>query len=61
MEKYQGLTLEEIQDFLIECFVAHKEAIDEGQEVHAKELEAEIKELQCEKESMAKWSAAGSA
>jgi hypothetical protein len=52
--KYEGLTPEErariieIQDSLIERFVEHKEAIEEGRRVRAKELEAEINELQRE-------------
>jgi molybdenum-dependent DNA-binding transcriptional regulator ModE len=56
MTKYEGLTPEErarvteIQDLLIERFVERKEAIEEGHEVRAKELEAEINELQHEKE-----------
>jgi molybdenum-dependent DNA-binding transcriptional regulator ModE len=58
MTKYEGLTPEgrarvtEIQDLLIERFVERKEAIEEGQEVRAKELEAEINELQHEKENV---------
>ena len=54
MTKYEGLAPEErariteIQDLLIERFVEHKEAIEEGQRVRAKELEAEINELQRE-------------
>jgi hypothetical protein len=67
MAKYEGLAPEErariteIQDLLIERFVEHKEAIQEGQEVRAKELEGEISELQREKENVTKWEAAGSA
>ncbi len=61
MKQYQGLTLEEIQDLLIECYVAHKEAIDKRQDARPKQLEATIKELQRQKENMAKWSAVGSA
>jgi molybdenum-dependent DNA-binding transcriptional regulator ModE len=66
MTKYEGLTPEErarvteIQDLLIERFVERKEAIEEGQEVRAKELEAEINELQHEKDNVARWSAVGS-
>jgi hypothetical protein len=61
MAKYEGLTPEEraritdIQDLLIERFVEHKEAIEEGQEVHAKELEAEINELQREIGNVTRW------
>jgi hypothetical protein len=66
MTKYEGLAPEErariteIQDLLIERFVERKEAIGEGQEVRAKELEAEIYELQREKENVTRW-AVGSA
>ena len=67
MTKYEGLAPEEraritdIQDLLIEQFVEHKEAIEEGQEVRAKELEGEISELQREKENVTKWATVGSA
>jgi hypothetical protein len=67
MTKYEGLAPEErariteIQDLLIERFVEHKEAIEEGQEVRAKELEGEISELQREKEKVTKWATVGSA
>ncbi len=67
MTKYEGLGPEErariteIQDLLIERFVEHKEAIEEGQEVRARELEAEINELQREKENVTRWAAVGSA
>jgi hypothetical protein len=67
MAKYEGLAPEEraritdIQDLLIERFVEHKEAIEEGREVRAKELEGEISELQREKENVTKWAAVGSA
>ena len=67
MTKYEGLAPEErariteIQDLLIERFVEHREAIEEGQEVRAKELEAEISELRREKENVTRWAAVGSA
>ena len=67
MTKYEGLGPEEraritdIQDLLIEQFVEHKEAIEEGQQVRAKELEAEINELQSEKQNVKRWAAVGSA
>jgi molybdenum-dependent DNA-binding transcriptional regulator ModE len=67
MAKYEGLAsgerarITDIQDLLIERFVEHKEAIEEGQQVRAKELEAEIKELQREKENVTSWAAVGSA
>jgi len=57
MTRYEGLTREEraritdIQDFLIERFVERNEAIEEGQEARAKELEAEINELQSKKKN----------
>jgi hypothetical protein len=67
MTKYEGLAPEEraritkIQDLLIERFVEHQEAIEEGQQVRAKELEAEINELEREKENVTRWAAVGSA
>ena len=67
MAKYEGLAPEErariieIQDLLIERFVEHKEAIEEGQEVRAKELETEINELQREKGNVTRWAGVGSA
>src|ERR1700730_4236328 len=51
----------EIQDLLIDRFVEHREATEKGQAWRAKELEAEIEELQNEKENVAKWAAVGSA
>ena len=41
----------EIQDLLIDRFVEHREATEKGQTWRAKELEAEIEELQNEKET----------
>jgi hypothetical protein len=67
MTKYEGLVPEEraritdIQDLLIERFVEHREAIEAGQQVRAKELEADINELQREKENVTRWAAVGSA
>lgn len=67
MAKYEGLGPEErariteIQDLLIERFVEHQEAIEDGQEVRAKELEGEISELQHEEENVKRWAAVGSA
>jgi len=46
---------------LIERFVEHKEAIEEGRRVRAKELEAEINELQREVGKVTRWAAVGSA
>jgi TRAP-type C4-dicarboxylate transport system substrate-binding protein len=66
MTKYEGLAPEEraritdIQDSLIERFVEHQEAIEEGRKGRAKELEAEINELQREKEDVTRWVAVGS-
>ena len=39
----------------------HKQTIEEGQKLRAKELEAEIDELQPEKENVTRWAAVGSA
>lgn len=67
MTGYEGLAPEErariteIQDLLIERFVEHKQTIEEGQKLRAKELEAEIDELQPEKENVTRWAAVGSA
>jgi hypothetical protein len=47
----------EIQDLLIDRFVEHREATEKGQAWRAKELEAEIEELQNEKGNVAKWAA----
>ena len=51
----------EIQDLLLERFVAHKEAIENHDRSSARELEKEIEDLQREKEDVRKWAAAGSA
>jgi hypothetical protein len=51
----------EIQDLLIDRFVEHREATEKGRALRAKELGAEIKELQREKENVGKWAAVGSA
>jgi molybdenum-dependent DNA-binding transcriptional regulator ModE len=68
MAKCEGLAPEEgraritdIQDLLIERFVERKEAIEEGREGRAKELEDEISKLQREKENVTRWAAVGSA
>jgi len=67
MAKYEGLAPEEraritdIQDCLIERFVEHKEAIEEGRGARAKELEAEISKLQKEIENVRSWAAVASA
>jgi len=51
----------EIQDLLIDRFVEPREVTEKGLAWRAKELEAEIEELQNEKENVAKWAAVGSA
>jgi len=67
MDRYSRLTPEEraritqIQDFLIERYVEQKEAVDEGREIRAKELEIEINDLLREKENVEEWAATGSA
>ena len=61
MAQRQDLTPEEraritdIQDLLIERFVEHKEAIENGRELRAKELEAEIEDLQRERQDVETW------
>ena len=63
MERYKGLTPEEraqiteIQDSLIERYVEHKEALQEGRKIRAKELEVEINDLLREKEEIEEWAA----
>ena len=51
----------EIQDLLLERFVAHKEAIEHHDRSRVRELEKEIEDLQREKEDVRKWAASGSA
>ena len=61
MVRYAGLTPEErakiteIQDLLIDRYVEQKEALERGKRIRAKEIEAEIKELQQEKEKIEEW------
>jgi hypothetical protein len=61
MVRYAGLTPEErakiteIQDLLIDRYVEQKEALERGKKTRAKEIEAEIKELQQEKEKIEEW------
>jgi hypothetical protein len=63
MGPYDGLTPEErariteIQDFLIDRYVAQKEALDRGDYPRAKQIAREIKELQREKEEIKEWAA----
>ena len=63
MGQYDGLTPEErariteIQDFLIDRYVAQKEASERGDDARAKEIGLEIKELQREKEEIKDWAA----
>lgn len=67
MERYEGLTPEERarnngnSDLLIERYVEQKEAVEEGREIRAKELEVEINDLLREKENVEEWGAVGSA
>jgi hypothetical protein len=64
MGQYDGLTPEErariteIQDFLIDRYVAQKEAVERGDGPRAKAIGREIKELQREKEEIKEWAAA---
>jgi molybdenum-dependent DNA-binding transcriptional regulator ModE len=53
--------LTDLQDKLIERFVAHKDAVADGLEARAKELEAEIDDLLREKEEIEKWATFGTA
>jgi hypothetical protein len=46
---------------LIDRFVEHKEAVEDGRAGHAKALETEIKGLLREKEEIQRWAVAGSA
>jgi hypothetical protein len=61
MGQYDGLTPEErariteIQDLLIDRYVAQREALAKGNNVRAKEIELQIKELQFEKEEIREW------
>jgi hypothetical protein len=51
----------ELQDLLIDRFVRHKEAVEDGRRDRAKALEAEINDLVREKEEIEKWAAVGTA
>jgi hypothetical protein len=61
MRQYSGLTPEEraqiteIQDLLIDRYVALKEALQQGNKIRVNAIEAEIKELQHEKEQIEQW------
>ena len=46
---------------MIEHFVEHNEAIENGREARAQELEVEIDDLLDEKAQIEKWAAVGSA
>jgi hypothetical protein len=50
--------IEEIQDLLIEQYVALKGAYDKGQNVRAREIEHEINELHREIEEIKEWAKA---
>jgi hypothetical protein len=45
----------EIQDLLIDRYVALKEALKKNNKIRVKAIEAEIKELQHEKEQIEQW------
>jgi uncharacterized protein YdiU (UPF0061 family) len=51
----------ELQDFLIDRFFKHREALADGKNERVKTLEAEINSLLREKEEIEKWAAIGSA
>jgi hypothetical protein len=61
MRQNSGLTPEEraqiteIQDLLIDRYVALKEALKKNNKIRVKAIEAEIKELQHEKEQIEQW------
>ena len=67
MTKYDGLMPEErariteIQDLLIDRYVVQKEALEKGDQLRAKKIELEIKELHREKEEIRGWASAPSA
>jgi hypothetical protein len=50
-----------LQDTPIARFVEHKEALADGQQARAKELQSEIDDLQREKEEIEKWAGVRSA
>ncbi|MFL5270417.1 MAG: hypothetical protein ACJ8AH_28150 [Stellaceae bacterium] len=51
----------ELQDLLIDRFVAHREAVEDGHDDNARSLEVEIGDLLREKEEIEKWAIVGSA
>jgi hypothetical protein len=61
MRQNSGLTPEEraqiteIQDLLIDRYVALEEALQKGSKIRVNAIEAEIKELQHEKEQIEQW------
>jgi len=61
MEQNDRLTPEErariteIQEFLIDRYVEQNEALEKGDNVRAKEIGMEIKDLQREKEKIKEW------
>jgi hypothetical protein len=61
MEQNDRLTPEErariteIQEFLIDRYVEQNEALEKGDNVRAKEIGLEIKDLQREKEKIKEW------
>ena len=67
MGQYRGLLtpeerarIIELQDVLIDRLVQHKDAIADGREACAEELQAEIDDLLREREEIEKWAAVGS-
>lgn len=67
MGRYDGLMPEErakiteIQDLLIDRYVEQREALAKGDNIRAKKIELEIKELQIEKDEIRKWATKSSA
>jgi hypothetical protein len=68
MDQHRGLLtpeerarIAELQDVLIERLVEHSDAIADGRETRAKELQAEIDGLLRKKEEIENWAAVGSA
>jgi hypothetical protein len=53
--------IRELQDALFIRFVERSEAVSQGRNDRAKVLQAEIDDLQCEKEEIEKWATVGSA
>ena len=58
---HERARLVELQDMLIERFVAHKVAVTDGRQGRIKELESEIDKILREKAEIEKWAVLGSA